>query len=1160
MSSDKFVHLHLHTEYSLLDGAIRIEDVIKKAVEFNMPALAITDHSNIFGSYEFFETAESAGIKPILGCEVYVAPESRFKKQQGTEGEGSSFHLVLIVKNNTGYKNLCKLLTLANFEGFFYKPRVDKEILRKYREGLIALSACIKGEIGFFILKNNYDEAKRRALEYKEIFGDDYYLEIQDNGIKEQKLVNEGIIELSRELNIPLVATNDCHYLRKEDAKFHDVLLCIQTQKTIDDPKRLKMESEEFYFKSPEEMIRNFSHIPTAIENTIEIANKCYFRFENTGYHFPNIGIPQEEIEKKFDEFVRKGFNEKIEKLLKENGGKYTIKDYEERLEYEMSIIKKMGFPSYFLIVYDFINFARQNGIPVGPGRGSAAGSLVAYFLGITNLDPLKYNLLFERFLNVDRATMPDVDVDFCHDRREEVINYIKNKYGKDMVAQIITFGAMKAKQVIKDVARAMNRSFQETNLITKMMGNAPTIQYALENEENFRKIYEASPENKELIDFAIALEKLPRHTSIHAAGIVISDKPLVEYMPLHRGKTEEERLTQFPMKYIEKLGLIKFDILGIKTLTAIKNTIDMVYQNRGIKIDIDNLDLKDPKVYELLSQGDTTGVFQLESSGMREYLRKLKPTVFEEIIAMNALYRPGPLGSGMVESFILRKHGKEKVDYDFPELEEILSDTYGVIVYQEQAMQIASKIGGFSKGEADHLRKVISKKKVSELPRLKEEFIKRAVERGFDRGKSEKLFEKIEKFGEYGFNKSHSAAYALVAYQTAYLKAYFPAEFLCSLMNIEIDKSERIVIYINECKKKGIEVLPPDINESLEKFTVTKEGKIRFGLTAIKNVGKSAVDDILEERKNGHFKDFIDFIKRISFRKINKNVIESLIKSGALDNLGGHRGQYLEHYEAIMDRFSQRKSKQPNNFIDSFFNEEEIEEKIVLPQSPELSRSQILSFEKDVLGFYLSGHPLFDYQEQIESLSDTTISKLNTLDNNKSVNIVGSILGITEKKIKKNNKKMAILNFEDLTGSIEVIVYSEPYEKYKKIIYSDKPIYIKGFVSKEEEKVKIIANLIMTIEEAWSKEIKGVVLRFSNGDLDEKILKELKTFLKIYNGLNNIPVILALPLDEKKEVEILIPEEFWIEPTTNFCENFKSYFKSAKVSFTKEEVFSNGR
>ncbi|MCX7990656.1 MAG: DNA polymerase III subunit alpha [Proteobacteria bacterium] len=1160
MAFSDFVHLHLHTEYSLLDGAIRVEDAIKRAVEFNMPALAITDHSNIFGSYEFFETAQNAGIKAILGCEVYVAPESRFKKQQGTEGEGSSYHLVLLVKNNQGYSNLCKLLTLANFEGFFYKPRVDKEILAKYSEGLIALSACLKGEVGFHIVKGKYDEAKKRALEYKNIFGEDYYLEIQENGLKEQTIANEGIIRISKELNIPLVATNDCHYLRKEDAKFHDVLLCIQTQKTIDDPKRLKMESDEFYFKSPDEMKKSFAHIPSAIENTVKIADKCYFQFEDTGYHFPNIGIPEEEIDKKFTELVRKGFNDKIDKLLKDNGGKYTRKDYEDRLDYEISIIKKMGFASYFIIVYDFINFAKENDIPVGPGRGSAAGSLVAYFLGITNLDPLKYNLLFERFLNVDRASMPDVDVDFCHDRRDEVINYIKNKYGQDMVAQIITFGAMKAKQVIKDVARAMNRSFQETNLITKMMGNAPTIQDALEKEENFKKVYEASPENKELIDFSMALEKLPRHTSVHAAGIVIADKPLVEYMPLHRGKNEDERLTQFPMKYIEKLGLIKFDILGIKTLTAIKNTVDMVYKNRGIKIDIDALDLKDPKVYELLSQGDTTGVFQLESSGMKEYLRKLKPTVFEEIIAMNALYRPGPLGSGMVESFILRKHGKEKVDYDFPELKDILSDTYGVIVYQEQAMQIASRIGGFSKGEADNLRKVISKKKVSELPKIKEEFLKRAVEKGFERGKAEKLFEKIEKFGEYGFNKSHSAAYALVAYQTAYLKAYYPAEFISSLMNIEIDKSERIVVYINECKKKGIEVLPPDINESLESFTVTKDGKIRFGLTAIKNVGKSAVLDILEERKNGIFKDFVDFLKRISGRKINKSVIESLIKSGAMDCLGGHRGQLLEHYEAILDKLSQRKGKSQPGMMNIFFEDEVVEENIFLPDSPELSRSQILSFEKDVLGFYFSGHPLLDYQEQIESLSDVTVSKIHNYENNRSVSIVGSVLTLSEKKIKKNNRKFAILNFEDLTGNIEVAVYSEPYEKYKKILFSDKPIYIKGFVSKEDNKTKIIANVIMSIEEAWAKEIKGVRVNLNKESLDENILRELKTFLKTYKGSNNVPVTISVPIEDNKEADILIPEEYWIEPSPSFYENFRTCFKNGYATFTKEEVFLNGR
>ncbi len=1157
MFSD-FVHLHLHTEYSLLDGAIRIEDAIKKAVEYGMPALAITDHSNIFGSYEFFIKAQDAGIKPILGCEVYVAPESRFKKQQGSEGEGNYFHLVLLVKDHTGYKNLCRLLTDANFEGYYYKPRVDKEILNKYKEGLIALSACLKGEVSFHLDKGKYSEAKKRALEYKAIFGEDFYLEIQDNGLKAQQIVNEELIKLSKELNIPLVATNDCHYLRKEDAKFHDLLLCIQTQTTVDDPKRLKMESDEFYFKSPEEMRESFSHVPEAIENTVKIADKCYFLFEKTGYHFPSAYGSKEEAEELFVRLVKQGFDEKIDRLLKECEGRFSKKDYEDRLDYEVSIIKKMGFPSYFLIVHDFIKFARDNGIPVGPGRGSAAGSLVAYLLGITSIDPLKYNLLFERFLNPDRTSMPDVDVDFCHDRREEVINYIKNKYGKDMVAQIITFGAMKAKQVIKDVARAMNRSFQETNALTKLIGNAKTIQEALEKEEPFKNIYESSKEIKELIDFSKALEKLPRHTSIHAAGIVIADKPLVEYMPLSRGKSEEERLTQFPMAYIEKMGLIKFDILGIKTLTAIKDTIDRVFQRTGIKIDIDNLDLKDSKVYELLAKGDTTGVFQLESAGMKEILRKLKPTFFEEIIAVNALYRPGPLGSGMVESFILRKHGKEKIEYDLPELKDILSDTYGIVLYQEQVMQIAGKIGGFSKGEADNLRSVISKKKVSEIPKIKEEFIKRSVERGFDKGKVEKLFDKIEKFGEYGFNKSHSAAYAMVAFQTAYLKAYYPAEFIASLMTIEIDSTERIVIYINECKKHGIEVLPPDINESNESFTVTGDREIRFGLTAIKNVGKAAVLDIMEERKKGRFKDFVDFIKRMSTKKINKAVIESLIKSGAMDSLGGHRGQYLEHYEGLIEKLSGKKNKK-DNMMNIFGNTEEFEEKIELPESAELSKSQILSFEKEVLGFYLSGHPLIEYEDMIKSLSDTTISGIRTFENNKNLSLVGIVLSVQEKNIKKTGKKMAILNIEDLTGTIEAVVYSEPYEKYKDLLKRDEPLYFKGVVSKEDNKSKIIVNVVMTMDMSWAKEIRSVKIIANKKSINQQVLKDLKSLISTYKGVSNVPVAIAIKTEDNKEIDILAPKDFWIEPSPSFYSNFKTCFSDMELYFSKKEVFLNG-
>jgi len=717
----------------------------------------------------------------------------------------------------------------------------------------------------------------------------------------------------------------------------------------------------------------------------------------------------------------------------------------------------------------------------------------------------------------------------------------------------------MKAKQVIKDVARAMNKPFQETNALTKLMGNAKTIQEALEKEDEFKKVYESNSEIRELIDFSRALEELPRHTSVHAAGIVIADKPLVEYMPLHRGKSEGERLTQFPMAYIDKMGLIKFDILGIKTLTAIKDAINRIYKRTGIKIDIENLDLSDSKVYELLGKGDTTGVFQLESGGMKELLRKLKPTFFEEIIAVNALYRPGPLGSGMVESFILRKHGKEAIEYDFPELKEILQDTYGIVVYQEQVMQIARKIGGFSRGEADSLRKIISKKEVSKLSKVKEEFIKKSVERGFDKGKVEKLFDKIEKFGEYGFNKSHSAAYALIAFQTAYLKAYYPAEFIASLMTVEMDSTDRIVIYINECRNHGIEVLPPDINESDESFTVTEKGEIRFGLTAIKNVGKAAVQYIIQERKNGRFKDFVDFIKRISTKKINKSVIESLIKSGAMDSLGGHRGQYLEQYESLIEILSAKKTKSKENMMNIFGDIQVFEEKIELADSSRLSKSQILSFEKEVLGFYLSGHPLIEYEDVIKNLSDITISRLHGFENNKNVSLVGIVLNMQEKNIKKNGRKMAILSLEDLTGNIEVVVYSEAYEKYKELIKSEEPVYIKGTVSNEDNRLKIIANVIMTIEEAWSKEIKAVKIITHKNYVNEQVLKELKSLISSYKGVNNVPLTLAVQTEDNKEIDILTPKAFWVEPSLSLHSSFKSCFPNMELSFSKKEVIVNG-
>lgn len=1149
-----FVHLHLHTEYSLLDGAIRIDDLVARARELKMPAVAITDHGNIFGAFDFYKKASKEGIKPIIGCEMYIAPESRFKqsKVDNADNEATNNHLVLIVKDETGYKNLCKLITIANFEGFYYKPRIDKEVLAKYCEGLICLTACLKGEISYHILKDRYDKAREAALWYKNVFGEDFFFEIQENGLPEQKIVNEGLLAFSKELNIPLVATNDCHYLKKEDHRFHDILLCIQTGKTVKDENRLKMTVNEFYLKTPEEMKERFSYIPEAIENTIKIAERCSFGFKEQTYHFPNLGIPESEVVTTFEKKVNEGFEKEIDKLLAETSGRFTRKDYENRLQFEIDTIKKMGFTGYFLIVHDFIAYARSKGIPVGPGRGSAAGSLVAYCLGITRIDPMRYNLLFERFLNPDRATMPDVDVDFSQDRRGEVIDYIVGKYGKDMVSQIITFGSMKAKMVVRDVARAMALPLSEANRIAKMIGDAKTIKDALKAEPSLNKIYQDDPQIKELIDFSISLEQFPRHASTHAAGVVIADKPLVEYMPLHKGK-EGEALTQFPMKILEEFGLIKFDLLGLKTLTMIEQALRKIEQNYGVKINFDEIKLNDPKVYELFSRGDTTGIFQFESTGMKSWLTKLKPTKFEEIVAMNALYRPGPMD--LIPDFIERKNGLKKVEYIFPELEDILKETYGVMIYQEHVMQISMVIAGFTRGEADLLRKAMAKKNAEQLRKLGEEFVARAVERGYDRQKVEKLFDQIEKFGSYGFNKSHSVAYAFVAYHTAYIKAYYPEEFFAALLNTEIGDPDKFNAHIAECKERGIKILPPDINESDVDFTVDKQKQIRFGLSAIKNVGIKAVEEIIKERKaNGSFSSFYNFLERLSGAKINKKVVESLIKCGALDSLGGHRRQYLEFYDVIIQKVNENKAKKKDFMVSMFEEEKNVDNLEDLPKVEPFSISQILAFEKETLGIFLSGHPLEEYEEELKQLIDDNdkCDKLINKVDNELVHLGGII---TDVKIKRSKagKKWASAKLEDLTGSVELIVYEEVLNKFESNLTSDTPCYVKGNIKKDGNELKLYVKEVLPLEQAWSKEVKGVSIVVDEYVVSKELLTELKTYLKSYKGSKNVPVYFKVNLD-KVETIIAVSREYWVEPTVVFGKNIRNLFPGCTVKLTKEE------
>jgi len=850
-----FVHLHTHTEYSLLDGACRIKELVAKAKKYKMPALAITDHGVMYGVIQFYKEAIRQGVKPIIGCEVYVAPNSRFDKS--TQRKETPYHLILLAKNNEGYKNLIKLVTLSYLEGFYYKPRIDKKILKEYSKGLIGLSACLKGEIPYYILQNNLNKVKEVAIDFVSIFGEDnFYLELQKNGIPEQEIVNENLIKIGQELSIPLVATNDIHYLEKKDASAHEILLCIQTATNLDDPKRLKFTTDKFYFCSPEEMNQNFSEIPQAIENTIRIAERCNLKINFKQAQLPEFSVPPNyNISSYLKELCYNGLKERYTTITRE---------LEERLEYELSVIEKMGFVPYFLIVWDFVRYAKEKNIMVGPGRGSAAGSLVAYCLKITNVDPMAYGLLFERFLNPERISMPDFDIDFCYERREEVIEYVSKKYGEDKVAQIITFGTMAARAAIRDVGRALGIPYSQVDTIAKMIPWEPniTIKKALNIESGLEDLIKKDKNIKKLIDIASSLEGLARHASTHAAGIVLSQKPLTDYVPLQK-TTEGEICTQYAMAELEELGLLKMDFLGLRTLTVIGNALEIIKHTQGKEVDINQIPLDDQLVYKMLSQGNCTGIFQLESEGMRDLVKRLKPESIEDIAALLALYRPGPLGSGMIEDFINRKKGIVKIKYPHPRLESILKETYGVIIYQEQVMKIASELAGFTLGQADILRKAMGKKQKAVMEKQREIFIKGAQKNGIGKSTATEIFDLIAYFAGYGFNKSHSVSYAFISYQTAYLKTHYPVEYMASLLTSVMGNNDKVALYIKECKNMHIDILPPDINQSLVNFTVVRENTIRFGLAAVKNVGEKAIESIIKERKKkSKFSSLLDFAK----------------------------------------------------------------------------------------------------------------------------------------------------------------------------------------------------------------------------------------------------------------------------------------------------------
>lgn len=1139
----KFTHLHVHTEYSLLDGASRVDKLIDRVKELGMDSIAITDHGAMFGVVDFYKKAIKKGIKPILGCEVYVS-KGKYTEKNPIRDK-NQYHLVLLAENNTGYSNLMKLVSEGFVNGFYYKPRVDHSILKDHSEGIIALSACLGGEVQNYLLNSNYERAKEIALLYKDIFGENnFYLELQDHGIEEQKKVNEELIKLSNETNIPLVITNDVHYTNKEDARVHDVLLCIQTGTTVDEENRMRFPSPEFYLKSPEEIQSLFPDVPEAMENTVKIAERCNVELDFDSLHLPEYKIPEGYTN---SEYLRKlcydGLKVKYDNITDE---------LKERLEYELNVIESMGYVDYFLIVWDFIKYAKDNGIMVGPGRGSSAGSVVSYTLSIIDIDPIKYGLIFERFLNPERVTMPDIDIDFCYERREEVIDYVVKKYGADKVAQIATFGTMAARGAIRDVGRALNLSYGEVDVICKQipMELGMTIDKALEVNHKLNEIYEDDNKIQELIDLARAVEGLPRHTSTHAAGVVISKLPITEYVPLSRNN--DAITTQFSMTQLEELGLLKMDFLGLRTLTVIRDAKKLIKDNRGIEIDFSKSNYDDENVYKMFSKGDTLGVFQFESSGMRQFLKELKPSSFENIVAANALFRPGPMSQ--IPQYIKDKNNPQSIKYMHPKLEPILNVTYGSMVYQEQVMQIFRDIGGYSLGRSDLVRRAMSKKKMAVMEEERKNFIygkkgengeieiEGAIRNGVNEKIANKIYDSMIDFAKYAFPKAHSTAYAVVAYQTAYLKYYYSVEYMAALMTSVINNTNSVSLYIQECKRLGIEVLPPDVNESFSKFTV-HDGKIRFGLAAIKNVGIPAIKAIVKAREErGQFKTFMDFCQRVDAHSINKRMVESLIKSGAFDSLKVYRAQLLAIYEKVLDGVHQDKKRNVEGQF-SLFDSLSPEENgnlggDQLPNIKEFHEKIRLSLEKEMMGVYISGHPLSSHEEELKMVSTVTSSELNELgenpsETNSTINIkdgsiitLGGIIVSKKNKITKNNNMMAFATLEDLYGTIELIIFPRTYDKYEKLVFEDSIVVVEGRVSlNEEEEPKIICQSIRPLTPIKKNKL---YIKISS-DKSVNILDNIKGILSKHGG--NIPVYVYI---EKNEQTIMAERNYWVNIESN--------------------------
>lgn len=1130
---DKFVHLHVHTEYSLLDGSSKVEDLLDRAVELGMDSLAITDHGSMFGVIDFYKQAKKRGINPILGSEVYVAINKYTEREPKDK---SQYHLVLLAENNTGYMNLMKIVSEGYVNGFYYRPRIDHDILEKYSEGIIALSACLGGEVQRHILNSNYKKAKEIALKYNEIFGqDNFYLEIQDHGVEEEKQVNEQLIRISEETGIPLVATNDVHYLKREDALVHDVLLCIQTGKTIDEEDRMKFPTDQFYLKSYDEMKSIFGHVEEVLENTVKIAERCDVTLDFGTLHLPEYKVPEGYTN---EDYLKKLCVEGLR-----NRYPTITQEIRDRFDFEFNTIVDMGYVDYFLIVWDFIRFAKDNEIMVGPGRGSAAGSIVSYALGIIDIDPLEYELLFERFLNPERVSMPDIDIDFCYERREEVIDYVVEKYGEDRVAQIATFGTMAARGAIRDVGRAINMPYGDVDYIAKQipMELGITISKALDINKSLKQAYNSKDEVKKLIDLAMAVEGLPRHTSTHAAGVVISKEPITTYVPLSRNN--DAITTQFDMIELEELGLLKMDFLGLRTLTVIRDAVKLIEENHGKKIDFSKFDYNDPKVLEMFAKGETLGIFQFESAGMRQFLKELKPNMFENLIAANSLFRPGPMNQ--IPKYIENKNNPHDIQYLHPKLKPILDVTYGCIVYQEQVMQIVRDIGGFTMGGADLLRRAMGKKNMKVMEEERKRFIygetdekgeviiDGACRNGVDERSANMIYDLMIDFAKYAFNKSHSAAYAVVAYRTAWLKYYYPVEFMAALISSVMGDTNSVSLYIQECKRLGIDIMPPDINESYKKFTVI-DGKIRFGLMAVKNVGEGFIEVIIKAREDGPFRSFTDFCERIEnidSSVMNKRAVESLIKCGAMSSLGGNRAQLLAIFEKTMDGIH---SDRKRNIAGQFSMFETIDTKMSddnLPDLKEFSQKNLLAMEKEMLGIYISGHPLKPYEDDLKRISTITTAELFQIQEQVKQNLaqdidgkrltIGGIVVLKKNMVTKNNNMMAFITLEDIYGAVECIVFPATYDRYSRLIEEDSLIVIDGKISMtEEDEPKIICERITGLDEFNRDKIYLKISKEKSLDT----FNEIKGVLTRYKGKTPVYVYV-----EKQGRMMMAQRDLWV-------------------------------